>query len=58
MQAILTDYTSVNSGNPIETDIELVDPCSDPFSLTMPALNTPADYYYTEDDPILSFVTQ
>ena len=24
----------------------------------MPAQNTPADYYYTEDDPILSFVTQ
>ena len=58
VQAFFTEYTSVTSGTPTATQIELIDPCLDPFTLTVPTQNTLDDYYYTEDAPILAFTTQ
>ena len=55
--AFLTSYSSVTSGDPIETEITIIDPCLDPFSLTKPGQTPPDNYFYTEDAPLLSFTT-
>ena len=57
VQAFLTQYTAVES-SVLETTIELVDPCLDPFTLDVPVQTAPADYYYTEDSPSLVFATE
>lgn len=47
----------MTNGAPLQTEIEIINPCLDPFSLTMPAQTSPPDYYYTEDAPPLAFAT-
>ena len=51
------DYQSVNSGAPIQMEIEIKDPCIDPFSLVVPGQPQPSDYYYTADSPALELAT-
>ena len=37
LKAFLTEYISVTSGTPLQTTIEIIDPCINPFSLIVPA---------------------
>ena len=54
VQAFLQEYPTVIS--PIETaQIEFIDPCIDPFTLTVPVQTAPEPYLYTENQPQLSF---
>ena len=53
----MPDYQSVNSGAPVQTEIEIKDPCIDPFSLVVPGQPQPSDYYYTADSPALELAT-
>ena len=55
VQAYMKEYTDVKSET-LEAEIELIDPCLDPFSLVMPTAGqtTPDDYYY---DGSLVFTT-
>ena len=57
LEAHLTDYPVTRTpAQAVTSTIEIIDPCIDPFTLTMPATQTtPPDYYYTYDDPILEF---
>lgn len=59
IEAHLTDYPVTRTrAQAVKSTIEIVDPCIDPFSLTMPpAQTTPPDYYYTDDAPALEFKT-
>ena len=57
VQTYFVEYVAITSGPSEETVITIIDPCLDPFSLTMPTQSQPANYLYTLDSPSLSHNT-
>ena len=58
LQALFVQYPSVTSGSPVEIDLEIIDPCLDPFDLQAPTQDPVPDYYYTFDQPALTVNTK
>ena len=58
MTASFVNYPSTTSGVAITTEIEIIDPCLDPFSIALQSPQPPLpDYYYTGTNPSLEFTT-
>ena len=46
MVASFTQYSQINAGPAITTDILIIDPCVDPFDLVNPGQTPPTEYLY------------
>lgn len=55
VSAFLTDYPMIVSAVPETAQIEIIDPCLDPQSVTATAQTDPAGYRYTGSNPSSSF---